>query len=1398
MLVAELFSPPRFSKMAQDHGKMGLAFDKKQGWDLLDSNTQSYVDKLLDQTRPELLIVCPPCTHEGGWENLNQYFRTPMERAVLIRNNRRRLRFAVEQIHKQIRRGGDFMFEHPWPSHVWRSPIMGSLCRKYGIFRVDMCAYNLRCPDTGLPIQKATGLMCSRSEVAQHMKQCPGCAQHRKVEGQLKSGQRVSDMVASYTPEFVSAVYHAFAQAGLRACDFECQASLVEMYHDCFASAPAEEPSEQVDVPNDIKQSVLKLHKNLGHPSTTELLRILKHSGASQQAIEAAKSLECSVCANNARPASALPANPPKVMAFNEQIGLDVKYIQGWKPNQTIPCVSMVDYGSSLQVCVPMFSRETAEQIKTALRDQWIAWAGAPSALITDPARTNLSEALGTFCESLGIRMLHTAAEAHYQLGKVERHGQWFEHIFNRVWDEVRPSDMDTWLDCLVQTQVAKNSLIATAGVSPYQIVFGRNPKLPADLLQDSPDVAAIESASDVATQTRIAARKAVIEAQDNQALKAAIRARPRPHRDFQSGDWVYYWRTQKWQNGVLIRGGKWYGAAMVLGYLGRNLIVAHRKSIYRCAPEQLRLATSDEKTVAEFSDNELLGIRNLLEKGQFPKSQFTDLTQESMPPQPEVIEDGLRSSNPGALTAAENLAHQQSEQPTTPVVPSAVSPEAPESTPGQPSSSYGPLRLRITGKGPDRFVEPFQTIESHPEDLSEMLTNLQSSLNEDVPAESSSPRASGHKRMASVTNDSAVEPPKHRSKTEEDDVLLASTGQTADVYMAAFLQKRHQKELPVTGNPEELQSQIDLAKTAEWETLVGKGAVQVWKGEAAKRIRTEHADRFIGTRYVVTRKEDEDGPRVKARLCVQGHLDPDFKEKINSGCCHSPTMSQLARALVLQTIVSKHWVLSLGDIKGAFLEAGPLSSKYRPLYANQPRGGVPSLDPDDVIEVTGNIYGSNDAPFNWWSTFDEVARGSGWERSQFDNCLYFLRTPGKPSELCGILGAHVDDTITGGSGSFYDEAISKLKSRFPYRKWRVGSGEFCGIQFSQDPKTFEISYHQREYAEHLRPINLSKERQRDKESPATDKEIAALRAVNGGANWLASQSRPDLCVQTSFSQQSFPSPKVKDILYANQLVHRARQYSHVTMTVRDIPWDQLGICFHSDAGFANAKAHATQAGYILAFVDDKLKNNEPAKWSPFSWKSYRLPRVVCSTLGAESQSFSTASALAEWMSLMVSEAKHGSFDLRDYVGVSNPSGTSKIHKPKVEAILTGVTDCKSLYDSLTSMSSAVKCDDKRVAIDLAILRQCISRTGLEVRWCPTQLMIADGLTKDASDPADLLRAILDVGEYQLNNEATILAIKRKHREHRAERRSLQTQQEKERKTQKQKHLSACQQFHRT
>ena len=64
--------------------------------------------------------------------------------------------------------------------------------------------------------------------------------------------------------------------------------------------------------------------------------------------------------------------------------------------------------------------------------------------------------------------------------------------------------------------------------------------------------------------------------------------------------------------------------------------------------------------------------------------------------------------------------------------------------------------------------------------------------------------------------------------------------------------------------------------------------------------------------------------------------------------------------------------------------------------------------------------------------------------------------------------------------------------------------------------------------------------------------------------------------------------------------------------------------------------------------------------------------------------------------------------------------------------------------------------------------------------------MLADGLTKDQQDPADLLRSALHLGEYQLNDEASVLEQKKQFREERDRRKMLQQQKEAEERSAKQ------------
>ena len=134
-----------------------------------------------------------------------------------------------------------------------------------------------------------------------------------------------------------------------------------------------------------IDAALRKLHNNLGHPPLKELLRDLRHSKASAKALERASKLRCAVCANHQRPTAPLHSNANVVLEFNEQIGVDVKYLPSWVQGQKIPCLNILDLATSLQVMVPLPKQETGTLVRDAIRDRWIAWAGPPQHIRVDP-----------------------------------------------------------------------------------------------------------------------------------------------------------------------------------------------------------------------------------------------------------------------------------------------------------------------------------------------------------------------------------------------------------------------------------------------------------------------------------------------------------------------------------------------------------------------------------------------------------------------------------------------------------------------------------------------------------------------------------------------------------------------------------------------------------------------------------------------------------------------------------------------------------------------------------------------------------------------------------------------------------------------------------------------------
>jgi hypothetical protein len=435
----------------------------------------------------------------------------------------------------------------------------------------------------------------------------------------------------------------------------------------------------------------------------------------------------------------------------------------------------------------------------------------------------------------------------------------------------------------------------------------------------------------------------------------------------------------------------------MIIGKVGRNNVIAHRKQIFRCAPEQLRPATSEEKTLVQTPEAELLGIKDLIEGGTFKGKQYVDLVPGQYPP---TVEASAQPATPLAQLPVSGDA-EEVQRPAAPEVPepsvpapsvlegeSSVTPgqinheehpnmnsQVPEmpgvsSTPTEPeqsSSSYGPIRRRVHGKSDENalYRPPAMREDDFIEIMREVVPQLVDQAIEQVQSEASD-RTPAMKRAL----EDPETPDPHRSKPSSEEAMSAALdhggeevllveemnacNNDIDVLIAAHVQKKATKELPHSGNTADLQKLVNESKAAEWSTILEKGAVKVHNGKKAQALKEKHPDRFIGSRFVITRKAVEEGVnvnvddpttyKIKSRWCLQGHLDPDLDRKVQDGVLQSPTLSQHSRVLLMQILVSHRWTLDLGGIKGAFMEAGPLDPRYRPLFAHVPSGGIPGV----------------------------------------------------------------------------------------------------------------------------------------------------------------------------------------------------------------------------------------------------------------------------------------------------------------------------------------------------------------------------------------------------------------------------------------------------------------------
>ena len=167
---------------------------------------------------------------------------------------------------------------------------------------------------------------------------------------------------------------------------------------------------------------------------------------------------------------------------------------------------------------------------------------------------------------------------------------------------------------------------------------------------------------------------------------------------------------------------------------------------------------------------------------------------------------------------------------------------------------------------------------------------------------------------------------------------------------------------------------------------------------------------------------------------------------------------------------------------------------------------------------------------------------------------------------------------------------------------------------------------------------------------------------------------------------------------------------------------------------------------------------------SVLSWRSSKLKRRVSSTMASETMALSQGLGEIEWLQVLFRDLVYGDVQTQDWRRSLSPFMIFLPEECQLRARQEQctVTDAKSLYDALYKLCPASR-QDRRTALELAIIVDLISKTGSHVRWTPHTRMPVDNLTKaDISKGNGALLHLLKQASLRIEKEETEL-YKRQH-----------------------------------
>ena len=473
-----------------------------------------------------------------------------------------------------------------------------------------------------------------------------------------------------------------------------------------------------------------------------------------------------------------------------------------------------------------------------------------------------------------------------------------------------------------------------------------------------------------------------------------------------------------------------------------------------------------------------------------------------------------------------------------------------------------------------------------------------------------------------------------------------------------------------------------------EYESLMAKGTWHLVPLPTGRRA--------IGSKWVFKQKKDSNGEvmRFKARLVAQGfeqRYGEDFDE------VHAPVALQQTLRVLLTVAGHKKLIVRHVDVKNAYLH-GKLEED---IFMRQPPGYSVAGKEELVCKLDRSIYGLKQAARVWNATIKKVLIGLGFQQSEADACLFSMQLSN--GERIYLL-IYVDDMILVCRNGDHIEAVEEALRKHLEISSLGEIKQFLGINVSKDAKGMYMLSQKcliREVADRFGltdakpsryPIDPGYFRSGDGEKLPDNKQYHQL---VGALLYISTNSRPDISAAVSILSRKTNNPTQRDWLELKRVVRYLLGTQDYQLKLDSDRSKCLEMIGYSDADWAgDTTDRKSTSGFLFQLGKASV-----------SWASRKQACVATSTMEAEYVALSEAAQEATWLRRLLAELGHAQ------------------RQPTV------------LYEDNRSCIDFVSLErqnkrSKHIDTKYYHARDLCSRGVIQLRYCPSEHMVADVFTK--------------------------------------------------------------------